>query len=247
MRRGLRQSDLAALAGVAEGLVSSIENGRLGRATVTSIRKLGVALDIDVEIRARWRGGELDRLINARHNELTALVAEHLNSLGWRVEPEVSFSYYGERGVIDLLAWHPATATVLVVEIKTEIVDPQELLSTLDRKKRLAARVARDRGLAPRTIATWLVVAEGSTNRKHVARFASLLRASLPADARAMSAWLAAPQDSISGISFFLNLTHRGTKQQLSGRKRVRPGKPTSAERDHGSNPPEIRARNATP
>ena len=94
--------------------------------------------------------------------------------LGWQVSPEVSFSYYGERGVIDLLAWHAPTGTLLVVEVKIDIVDAQELLGTLDRKTRLARRVARDRGLAPRVVATWLVVAEGSTNRNRVARFCDL-------------------------------------------------------------------------
>jgi len=222
LRRGWRQIDVASRAGVAEGLVSALENGRLGTASINSVRRVGDALDVSIAVVARWQGGELDRLINARHNQLAATVADYLSNLGWQVWPEVSFSYFGERGVIDLLAWHAATRTVLVIEVKTEIVDPQELLGTLDRKTRLARRVARDRGLAPRTTGTWLVVAEGSTNRKRVARFESLLRAALPAQARAMSAWLAVPSGQIAGISFFSNLNQNGRKQPLAGRQRVR-------------------------
>ena len=63
------------------------------------------------------------------------------------VAPEgAPFSVYGERGVIDMLIWHPARRALLVVELKTEIVDVNELLGTLDRKRRLAKRIARERG-----------------------------------------------------------------------------------------------------
>jgi transcriptional regulator with XRE-family HTH domain len=231
LRRNWRQADLARAADVSVGLVSALERGHLGTATISTLRKVGAALEIDIDVRARWRGGELDRVVNARHNELGRLVAAHLTGLGWVVHPEVSFAYYGERGVVDLLAWHAATETLLVIEIKTEIVDPQELIGTLDRKTRLARRIADDRGLRPRAIATWLVVAEGSTNRKRVARFAPLLRSALPADGRAVAAWLASPRGSIAGISFFSNLNHGEGKQPLAGRTRVRRKKSAVAER----------------
>jgi transcriptional regulator with XRE-family HTH domain len=222
LRRGLRQADVALAADVAEGLVSSFERGRFGTATISAVRRVAALLEIEIDLWARWQGGELDRLINVRHNLLAEAVTRYLSDLGWVVEPEVSFSYYGERGVIDLFAWHPATATILIVEIKTDIVDAQELLGTLDRKTRLARRIARDRGLKPTTVATWLVVADGSTNRKRVARFSSLLRAALPADTRQMSNWLSRPSGTISGISFFSNLNKDGLKQCYSGRQRVR-------------------------
>ena len=48
----------------------------------------------------------------------------------WVVRPEVSFSIYGERGVIDVLAWHPARRAILVIELKTELVDINELMGT---------------------------------------------------------------------------------------------------------------------
>ena len=38
--------------------------------------------------------------------------------------PEVSFSIYGERGVIDMLLWHPARRALLVVELKTGVARP---------------------------------------------------------------------------------------------------------------------------
>jgi Holliday junction resolvase-like predicted endonuclease len=79
-----------------------------------------------VDVTPRWRGGELDRLLNARHAQLSGNVLRWLERSGWQVAPEVSFSIYGERGFIDLFAWHAPTRTLLVIEIKTEIVEIHE-------------------------------------------------------------------------------------------------------------------------
>ena len=117
IRLGWRQRDVADAAGVSAALVSLVERGHIGSTSVDAIRRVSAALDIRVDVIARWRGAELDRLINWRHAAMTDLVARWLTSLGWEVAPEVSFSYYGERGSSDLLCWHAASRTLLVVEI----------------------------------------------------------------------------------------------------------------------------------
>jgi hypothetical protein len=71
---------------------------------------------------------------------------------GWSVVAEVSFAIYGERGVVDLLAWHEATDSLVVIELKTAIVDIDEILGTLDRKRRLAVRIAAERGWKARSV-----------------------------------------------------------------------------------------------
>jgi hypothetical protein len=80
---------------------------------------------------------------HAAHSHLAGGVAAMLKASGWQVEPEVSFSVYGERGVIDQIALHASAAHMLVLELKTEIVDVNELLGTFDRKLRLARTIAR--------------------------------------------------------------------------------------------------------
>ena len=67
----------------------------------------------------------------------------------WAAEPEVSFSIYGERGIVDILAWHPTRRSLLVIELKTEFVDINELMGSVDRKRRLARTIGRDRGWDP--------------------------------------------------------------------------------------------------
>lgn len=185
-----------------------------------------------VEIIPRWRGGELDRLLNVRHATLATAVAAYLRALGWEVAPEVSFSIYGERGSIDILAWHAASRTLLVVEVKTELVDIHDTLGVLDRKTRLARAVARERGWRPTSVGTWLALAEGSTNRHRVERFGSLLRPALPAGGAAMRSWLRAPAGRIAALTFFSKIGGSGAKQEVVGRKRVRVPRLLSAERD---------------
>lgn len=168
LRRGLRQVDVAAQASVSRGLVSLIERGGTEAATLRALRRVAKVLDVRVDVVARWRGGELDRLLNARHAALADAVAAYLRSLGWEVAPEVSFAIGGERGWVDLLAWHAPTRTLLVLELKTEIVDLHDLIGTLDRKHRLAPAIARQRGWQPLSVARLVIVGDSATNRRRV-------------------------------------------------------------------------------
>lgn len=187
------------------------------------LRRVAGVLDVRIDVLARWRGGELDRLLSARHSALQEEATRWLHAMpGWTVAPEVSFAFYAERGWIDFLAWHEPTSTLLVIEIKTEIVDLPELLGVLDRKARLGPKIAKDRGWYPRAVATWLIIAEGTTNRRRVGDHAALLRAALPAGTREMRHWLRHPSGAISGLSFFPYSSRGSAKGELGGLRRVR-------------------------
>jgi transcriptional regulator with XRE-family HTH domain len=226
VKRRWRQRDVALRAGVSVSLVSLIERGHLDRVSLSVLRRAAAALDIRIDVLARWRGGELDRLLSARHSALQGLVAGLMRDVGgWDVLPEVSFSIWGERGAIDLLCWHAESATVLVIEIKTEIVDAGELLSVLDRKARLAPEIAAERGWRARRVARWVVVADGPTNRRHVSRSAVLLRAALPVDGRRVRPWLRGPAGSVvpmAALSFLSDSTPERGKRSLAPTRRVR-------------------------
>jgi hypothetical protein len=85
----------------------AIEAGRLDRVPFGQIRLLASALGGRFEGRLLWRGPELDRLLDRGHARMHEAVARWLGDVGgWLVLPEVSFSRYGERGVIDIVAWH---------------------------------------------------------------------------------------------------------------------------------------------
>jgi transcriptional regulator with XRE-family HTH domain len=178
-----------------------IEAGR-----VDSARELTAyarALGADVDLYVRWRAGELDRLLNGRHAAMHECMAQVWPRFGgWDAVPEVTFSVYGERGVVDWVAWHAETGTLLLVELKTQLVDVNDLLATTNRRVRLAPQIAEPYGWRPRQVGTWLVMEEGRTNRRHVANHAAVLRAAFPDDGRAMNSWLRRPTRPIRCLSF---------------------------------------------
>ena len=203
IRRKLRQRDLSALAGVPRGVIALIEHGRLDEVAFGQVRAVARALDARFEGLVRWQGGDLDRLINRGHAQMHEAMARWFAELeGWQASPEVSFNEFGERGIIDILAWHEATAIVLVVELKTAIVDINDLMSTMDRRRRLARKVANDQGWNAVAVATWVVVAPDRSNQRALANHATVLRAKFPGDGRSMRRWLAEPTGDIAALSF---------------------------------------------
>ena len=223
IRKRLRQVDVALIGSdVAGHRLSRLERGAIAGMTVAQIRAIGEAIGVTLDLVPRWRGGELDRLLGARHSALHEAVAARFATLpGWSAVPEVTFSIYGERGAIDVLAWHEPTRTLLVIELKTEIVDVQELIGTLDRKRRLAPRIAAERGWRPMAVGAWVILAEGRTNRRRVAAHRTVLRAALPADGHAMQAWLAAPSGPIAALSFWPSTDGVGGTGRLAPVRRV--------------------------
>ena len=159
------------MAGLSQGSVSRVELGRLSRLSVASLRGLARALDADLVLTVRWRAGDLDRLLDEGHAALLGRTADLLVRFGWSVVPEVTFAVYGERGSIDLLALHPKMATLLVIEIKTELVSVEETLRRHDTKVRLAPRLALERlGWKSRSVSRLLVLPDTSTARRRVRR-----------------------------------------------------------------------------
>ena len=90
MRRRLRQIDLGRLAGVSASAVSRIERGHLDTVTLETIRGVAKALDVRVELVARWRAGELDRLLNARHSAMHEVLARMFDGLPEWVTPDAA-------------------------------------------------------------------------------------------------------------------------------------------------------------
>jgi transcriptional regulator with XRE-family HTH domain len=221
-RRGWRLIDLAAAAGVGATACSDLERGRAGEMSVRAVRSICDAADLPVSWDVGWQRQLIDRLLDADHSALAAVVTRRLERLGWTVRAEVSFNRYGERGRIDLLALHPAK-TVLVVELKTMIVDGQELIGGLDAKARIAPFVAHEIGWAPRLVVPAIIVADSTTARRHVKALAPLLsRYSLRGPGAL--AWLRAPAAPTTGLLMLTKLPNTaGADARRAGRRRIRP------------------------
>lgn len=222
IKRGWRQKDLAARCGVSPSTISRLERGHPGTFSLDTIRAVAAALDVRVDLTPRWRAGDLDRLLNSKHSALHELVIRWFRAElpGWILAPEVSFAIYAERGVIDIVAWHPGRRALLVIELKTDIVDVNELIGTLDRKRRLAPQIVAARGWEPLTVSAWVIVAPGRTNRARVAAHRAVLRAAFPVDGRAIRLWLGDPVGSVAALSTWSGRVRPG--QSLASTRRVR-------------------------
>ena len=214
----LRQVDLAARAHLARDSVSRVETGRLGGMTIASLDRLVGALDATLVVEIRWRGAELDRLVDRAHAHLANAAAHRMQRAGWNARAEISFNHYGDRGSCDLLALHPATRTLLVVEVKSRIGNVQEMLHRLDAKVRLANVLARQLDWpAPSSVVRALVLPDDRTARRalgaHPARF---VRFALRG--RASLGWLRAPQRGVTGVLWF----EKQADSDVAGTIRVR-------------------------
>jgi hypothetical protein len=135
----------------------------------------------------------------------------------------VTYAAAGRSGSIDILAWHPASATLLVLEVKTAIASGEATLRKLDEKVRIASALARERfGWTPSARARLLAIEDTSTNRRRVGANSAFFEAALPVSGTALRRWLAAPAASIDGLLFLSSSDHAAVIQSRGGQHRVR-------------------------
>jgi transcriptional regulator with XRE-family HTH domain len=223
-RRGWRLVDLALAAGVGAGVCGLLERGHVDRLSVRTARAILRALDLPLGWDLGWHRTDIDRLFDEDHAALAASFVLWLGLAGWVTRTEVSFNRYGERGRIDILAFEPRSRVLLVVEVKTVIVDLQDLLGTLDMKARVAASIGT--WGRPSAVVPAIVVLEGTTARRRFAGVAPLFDRY---DLRGRSAlrWLRQPVPGPSGLLLLRELPYgNGVDRRRAGRRRVRSSAP---------------------
>jgi transcriptional regulator with XRE-family HTH domain len=227
-RRGLRQRDVARLAGVSQGTVSLAERGLLDRLTLSTLRNVCGALEVTLLVVPRWRGGQAARLADSAHAAMVERVVAMLAAAGWTVLVEYTFSRFGERGSIDVLAWHPRHEAMLIVEVKSELGDLQDLLSTLGRKRRLApGLLARERGWRARTVGCVVVLPPTTAARNSIRRHQATFRTALPDRGRAARRWVRDPSWPLAAVWFLSSSnTVRHMQVDRAPRRVRRPTRP---------------------
>jgi transcriptional regulator with XRE-family HTH domain len=219
-RRGLRQVDVAIAAEVGQSTISLMERGHLDRLALRTVRAVFAIVDARFDGVVSWRGGAIDRLLDERHSLVVGAVAALLRANDWFVQVEVTYSVFGERGSIDLLAFHRATQTLLIIEVKTEITSVEETIRRHDVKVRLAAEIAAERfGWSSRGPADrLLVVLDTSANRRRVGRHERTIRVAYPTAGRDVRRWLRRPDGAFRGLLFLPLSNPRGTGQRSRSR-----------------------------
>lgn len=234
--RQWRQEDLAGAARVGRGIVSRIERGRADGVTLRALNQVVQALDASLEAWVRWNGEALDRLLDADHAAIVEIVARRLRGLGWQVSTEVSFNIRGERGSIDILALHPETGALLVVEVKSVVPDVQAMLVSIDRKARLALQVARERGWIGRTVSRLMVIREGRTARRRVDQHRVTFETAFPVRGVAVRRWLQRPERAINGLWFVSDAHSTGARHRVARRTAPSHAGPPSLVRSEAAN-----------
>jgi transcriptional regulator with XRE-family HTH domain len=221
-RRGLRQFDVAGRAGTTQQTVSELERGRAGELTVAMVRQVCRALEVTVLLAPRSRGPEPDRLLDARHARLVQ-AGIGLLSADWVVVPEYTFNRYGDRGSVDVLAWHAAARALLLVEVKSELRDVQAMLRSMDVKARVVPGiVSGERGWRPSIVGSVLLLPGESAARRSVAGLGRVFEAALPARTVEVRRWICRPSGGLRGIWFVADTPTRRVIRNPGGSGRVR-------------------------
>jgi hypothetical protein len=179
-------------------------------------------------------GGEAGRsiaLLDAGYAAIVDHIAGLLTRRGWIVELERSFNVFGERGAVDIVGWHPKRRSLLIVEVKTALMDLQAMLGSMSRKVRhVPGILERDRGWRRDHLGQLVVVAGTAGNRAVVDRHDALFAATFPSRSREARTWTSDPASDFSGL-WFLSLSALGP-DAATPRRRVRgPARPSRSLR----------------
>lgn len=215
IRKDWRQEDVARKAEVSPTTVGRHERGFVG--STTALERHAAALDLRVEIRLVGRSGDLARLADDEHAAIVESLARWFRAERFQTETEASFSEWGERGRIDLLAYDVRSGVLVIVEVKTLLLDMQDLFGGINVKQRLAPSIGRRRGWDVRRSVAVLAVAASARNREvvrsHRALFESFGRAALTN---------ASLRDGPSRILKWVPPARAGRTSWIAGRQRVR-------------------------
>lgn len=186
-----------------------MERCHLASVPMRTLVRLTDALDATIDLTVRWQGEQLDRLTDAVHAHIVESGAATLRACGWLTGVEVSFNHYGDRGRVDLLAFHPTLRLLVVGEAKSAIGDTQDTVGRLDVKARLGPMLGEREGWAePVRVVPALILAESRTARRVLQRHEAAF-ARFDLRGRSALAWLRHPKADgrvPSGLLWFTNV-----------------------------------------
>jgi transcriptional regulator with XRE-family HTH domain len=152
------QRTLAVRSGLSQGYISRVERDRCPDVSIDTIDRLlgamGARLTLGADTPFMVSAGQRDIV----HAKCSAYVVRRLRHAGWQVSAEVEVGSDRSRGWIDVLAWHPGTGVLLVIEIKTELHDLGAIERSLGWYEREAWAAARRLGWRPRRVVGCLLL-----------------------------------------------------------------------------------------
>lgn len=233
---------MARRAGVSQTRVSELERGNITRLSHDAVTRIAAVVEVLITLEARWRGSDGERLLDRRHAELVERVVRELQYAGFETVVEYTFNHFGERGAADIVGWHAPSRSLLIVEVKTRLVDLQETLSTLGRKVRIIPKlVVADRGWQPTSVSYILAVPDLSSLRRVVDRHRSVFDSAFPQRSLQVRGWLRSPAGQSLRGAWFLSDSGvaAGRRRSTAADGQRRPDRPPlSGHTDHRHEPP---------
>jgi transcriptional regulator with XRE-family HTH domain len=198
MTIGWSQQELGDRAHVAQSMVSRLERGVRAGADLDDLQRIAKAMGgrLTITLTAPFladRGRQRDRV----HAACVGYVVRHLRQTGWRAESEVEINGRSGLGWIDVLAWHPSSGALLVIEIKTEIHDFGRVQRTLSWYESRSWDAARRLGWSPRRSHAALILLDSEAVTATLRANRDLADQAFPERAARLTAFVVDPASSI--------------------------------------------------
>lgn len=185
---GWSQRELAERTQLAQSTISRIERAVLDDLTLATTALVMGALGVraTLDLRASFiadRGRQKD----AGHARCVAYVVRRLRRLGWVTLTEVEIITGTSHGWIDVLAYREHDGRLLVIEVKTDLIDVGQAQRQLSWYERAAWDVARRQGWRPRHVTSALLVLSTQVALERIVANREHLRQSFPMAPRELS------------------------------------------------------------
>lgn len=233
-RERKRQRDVAEDAGVSRNVVLSIENGDLDGVRFGELAAVGACLDLRLVVEWRAKRGDLHALTDTGHAALVEAVVELLERCGWTCRVEA----LSGTGSIDVLAFHAASRCLLVVEVKSRIVDIQRTLRELGYRAAAARIAAEQYGWEVGSVSTLLAISATTVQRQLVQRHTAIFSSVYRLRGWEARRWLSAPEGSAGLLLFVRKARGRDLIHADSVRVRL-----DTKEKSHAAPKPSHRER----
>lgn len=187
---GWSQRELGRRARVSRQMVGRVERASVSPSLEVTSRLFG-ALGIEAELVVKVPFFmDRHRQRDPAHALCAAYAQRRLEKAGWMVRREVEVVHGRSHGWIDILAFEPRSATLLVIEIKTQLEDLGQTERTLGWYEREAPAAARRLGWRPRRVSGWLLLLATEAVDSRIAENRDALCAAFPTRGPSVMGWL---------------------------------------------------------